>query len=76
MGIFDQAALQKAIDAELDAVPTGHTKCLVGYYTTNGSFKIAYVQKVGENWLWGATLERDMTTGNIQGGIMVRGSWK
>ena len=75
MGIFDAAALQKAIEGELATVPTGHTRCLVGYYTLNGSWRVCYAQRVGEHWTFGGTLERDASHGNISGGVYVRGSW-
>jgi len=75
MGIFDQAALQKAIDAELATIPPGHSRCLVGYYTLDGKWRVSYAQRAGEHWTFGATFERDQARGAISGGVMVKGSW-
>lgn len=75
MGIFDQQALQKAVDAELAAIPSGHTRCLVGYYTLDGTFRVCYAQRLDDHWTFGAVFQRDAAAGQIQGGVVVRGSW-
>jgi len=74
-GIFDQASLQKAIDQELASIPAGHSRCLVGYYTINGSWRVAFAQRIGDNWTFGATFERDQARGAISGGVVLKGSW-
>lgn len=75
MGIFDQAALQKAIDQELAAIPAGHSRCLVGYYTLDGRWRVSYAQRISNRWTFGATFERDQAAGAISGGVSLRGSW-
>lgn len=75
MGIFDQAALQKAVEAELAIVPPNKTTALVGYVLLSGAWRVSYVRRIGDHWDLGAVLEGDLKAGRIQGGVQVRASW-
>lgn len=76
-GIFSHAALQAQIDAELAKVevPPGRRGVLVGYYTIRGTWRVSVVHRVGEHWSLGATLGKDASNGQIDGGVRVLGSW-
>ena len=75
MSLFDAQAIQRAVDAELATVPTGHTRCLVGYYTLDGTFRLCYAQRLADHWTFGAVFQRDTDAGQIQGGVVIKGSW-
>ena len=73
--IFDPASLQRHIDAVFAEVPVDHHTALVGYYTTDGRWRMTVARRVGNSWFYGATFGKDQAAGNIAGGVFVRGSW-
>jgi hypothetical protein len=73
--IFDNASLQKHVDAVLADVPAGRTHAAVGYYLTNGRWRVSYAQRIGKVWVMGATFGKDSAAGKINGGVTITGSW-
>lgn len=73
--IFDAASLQRHIEAVFTDVPAAHRTALVGYYTRDGKWRVSVAHRLGTTWVLGATLGRDSVSGNIDGGVILRGSW-
>lgn len=73
--IFDQASLQKHVELMLADVPAERKRATVGYYLTNGQWRVSYAQRIGNTWVMGATFGKDSAAGKINGGVTVTGSW-
>lgn len=73
--LFDQASLQRYVEACFVNVPAAHHTALVGYYTLDGKWRVSVAYRLGDHWQCGATMGRDAATRNISGGVVVRGSW-
>ena len=72
---FGPEALAAAVEAELASVPPGRRYAVVGYWMTDGRWRVSVVARVDEHWQFGAVLERDMAAGRIQGGVQVQATW-
>lgn len=73
--IFDDASLKRHVELLLADVPAGRTHAAVGYYLTNGHWRVSYAQKIGDSWVLGATFGKDSAAGKINGGVTITGSW-
>lgn len=75
MTIFGPDQLKAAIDAEFAAIPEGKRGALVGYYTTDGTWRVTVATRIGEHWQLGAVASKDKADGKIQGGFRVQATW-
>lgn len=75
VAIFDNASLQRHIDAALVEIPKGRTGALVGYALKGGGWRVTMAHRINGQWDLGATFGKDAAAGKIDGGITIRGSW-
>lgn len=74
-GIFAPENLARHIADAFTGVPKDHTSALVGYWTTEGAWRMTVAHRIGDAWQMGATFGKDSEAGGISGGVSIRGSW-